>query len=289
MDRLIVAKKLTIVSLATNLFLAVFKIVGGWIGHSSVVIADGIDSLSDLLTTSLAYIGVRISAKEADDEHPYGHERFEAILGKLLALFLFAVAMAVAVGAVEELRHPTVAAPTLIAMLAAFVSIIGKILLSRYVVTQARKIKSSVYEADGKNYMNDVLSSVLSLSGAFLATRGWTIFQPLFSLFIAFNILRVAFELYRESISDLTDRAAAPDVIADLRHTILENHRVRAIDNLKTRMHGKKIYVDVEIAVEWSLTLLDAHHIAEEVHDAIEDNFSDVKHVMVHVNPAKRN
>lgn len=287
MDRLNVAKKLTAVSIATNLFLAVFKIIGGWIGHSSVVIADGIDSLSDLLTTTMAYIGVRISAKEADEGHPYGHERFEAVLGKILALFLFGVAMAVAYGAVEELRRPTVTAPTLIAMVAAFVSIVGKILLSRYVVTQARKIKSSVYEADGKNYMNDVLSSVLSLTGAFLATRGWTIFQPLFSLFIAFNILRVAFDLYRESISDLTDRAADAEVIAQLRETILSNPRVRAIDSLKTRMHGKKIYVDVEIAVEWSLTLLDAHHIAEEVHDAIERDYPDVKHVMVHVNPAR--
>lgn len=289
MDRLIVAKKLTLVSIATNLFLAVFKIIGGWIGHSSVVIADGIDSLSDLLTTTMAYIGVRISAKEADEEHPYGHERFEAILGKILALFLSLVALAVALNAVEELRTPKVVAPTLIAMVAALVSIVGKMLLSRYVVRQARQIKSSVYEADGKNYMNDVLSSVLSLSGAFLATRGWTIFQPLFSLFIAFNILRVAFDLYKESISDLTDRAASPEIIAELRQTIHNNHRVCAIDNLKTRMHGKKIYVDVEIAVEWSLTLLDAHHIAEEVHDAIESNFSDVKHVMVHVNPVKRN
>lgn len=284
-----VAKKLTTVSIATNLFLAVFKIVGGWLGHSSVVIADGIDSLSDLLTTTLAYIGVRISAKEADDEHPYGHERFEAILGKLLALFLLVVALAVAFGAVEELRRPNVVAPTLIAMVAALVSIIGKVLLSRYVVRQARGIKSSVYEADGKNYMNDVLSSVLSLTGAFLATRGLSIFQPLFSLFIAFNILRVAFDLYKESITDLTDRAATPEIIDQLRQTILENKRVRAIDNLKTRMHGKKIYVDVEIAVEWSLTLLDAHHIAEDVHDAIEQNFSDVKHVMVHVNPIKKN
>lgn len=285
MDRLRIAKRLTIVSLATNSFLAIFKIIGGILGHSSVILADGIDSLTDMITTVMAYVGVRISAKEADASHPYGHERFEAVLGKLLALFLFLVAGGVIWRAGEELRFPVTTKPTLLALSAAAVSIIGKVLLSRYTIAQARKIKSSVYEADGKNYLNDVLSSILSLTGAFLAQRGWMIFQPIFSVIIAFNILRVALGLYKDSISDLTDRAADKAVVDQLEKTILSNNRVKRIDGLRTRMHGKRIYVDAEIAVEWSLTLLDAHHIAEEVHDSIESNFPDVKHIMVHVNP----
>ena len=285
MERLEIAKRLTIVSLITNSFLAVFKIIGGIVGHSSVILADGIDSLTDMITTVMAYIGVKISTKEADAGHPYGHERFEAILGKLLALFLFFVAAGVVWKAVDEVRFPSTLKPTLLALSAAGVSIIGKIGLSRYTINQARKIKSSVYEADGRNYLNDVLSSILSLTGAFLAQRGWMIVQPIFSVIIAFNIFRVALDLYKDSISDLTDRAADSGVIEALRASILQHNRVKRIDDLRTRMHGKRIYVDAEIGVEWSLTLLDAHHIAEEVHHDIEENFPDVKHVMVHVNP----
>ncbi|HHT21222.1 MAG TPA: cation transporter [Tissierellia bacterium] len=286
MERLDTAKRLTLVSLATNAFLGIFKVVAGLIGHSSVIVADGIDSLSDMLTTLIAYVGVRISAKEADAGHPYGHERFEAVLGKILALFLFLVAGGVVWRAVEELRFPVVHRPTVIALIAGGVSIVAKFLLSQFTIRQAKQIRSSIYEADGKNYLNDVLSSALALVGAYLATRGWLIFQPLFSLFIAFNIFRVALDLYKQSISDLTDEAADEATVSALRQTILSHNRVKSIDALRTRMHGNRIFVDAEIGVEWSLTLLDAHHIAEEVHDRIEQDFPEVKHIMVHVNPA---
>lgn len=286
MERLDTARRLTIVSLATNAFLGIFKVAAGLIGHSSVIVADGIDSLSDMFTTLIAYVGVRISSKEADADHPYGHERFEAVLGKLLALFLFLVAGGVVWRAVDELRFPVVLRPTLIALIAGGVSIVAKFLLSQYTIREAKKIQSNVYEADGKNYFNDVLSSTLALVGAFLATRGWLIFQPLFSLFIAFNIFRVALDLYKQSISDLTDESADAKTVEALRQTILSNKRVKSIDALRTRMHGTRIFVDTEIGVEWSLTLLDAHHIAEEVHDQIEKDFPEVKHIMVHVNPA---
>lgn len=286
MERLDIAKRLTIVSLLTNAFLGAFKVIGGLIGHSSVIVADGIDSLSDMFTTLIAYAGVRISSKEADAGHPYGHERFEAVLGKLLALFLFAVAGGVVWKAVDELRFPVVNRPTMLALVAGGVSIVAKFLLSQFTIREAKKIKSTVYEADGKNYLNDVMSSSLALLGAFLATKGWLIFQPLFSLFIAFNIFRVALDLYKQSISDLTDEAADDSVVQALNQTILSHPRVKSVDALRTRMHGKRIFVDAEIGVEWSLTLLDAHHIAEEVHDKIEEEFPDVKHIMVHVNPA---
>lgn len=286
MERVTTAKQLTLVSLITNGALGAFKVIAGLIGHSSVIVADGIDSLSDMFTTLIAYAGVRISAKEADASHPYGHERFEAVLGKLLALFLFLVAGGVVWQAVEELRFPVVNRPTMLALAAGAISIIAKFALAQYTIRRAKLIKSSVYEADGKNYLNDVLSSALALLGAFLATRGWLIFQPLFSLFIAFNIFRVALDLYKQSISDLTDEAASPEVIAQLRSTILAHPRVKSIDALRTRMHGKRIFVDAEIGVEWSLPLIEAHRIAEEVHDQIETDYPDVKHIMVHVNPA---
>ncbi len=287
-DRMAVARRLTIVSLCTNLFLALFKIVGGVLGNSSVVLADGIDSMSDLFTTLLAYTGVRMAEKAPDEEHPYGHERFEAVLGKALAFFLFLVAGAIVFKAYDELCTPYVPPPTTLALVAAAVSIAGKIFLSQYTIRTARRIKSSIYEADGRNYLNDVLSSVLSLSGAWMGQHGYRLFQPLFSMVIAAFVFRVGFDLYRDSITDLTDRAADPNLTGEMREAILTNPGVRRIDLFRSRMHGKRIYVDLEIAVDRSLSLVAAHGIAEAVHDDIEEKFPEVKHIMVHVNPAKQ-
>ncbi|WP_459128742.1 cation diffusion facilitator family transporter [Guggenheimella bovis] len=285
MNREKIAKQITIVSLLTNSVLALFKIIAGTIGHSSVVVADGIDSFSDLFTTLLAYIGVRISEKKEDSEHPYGHERFESIIGKLLALFLAGVAVTVAMKAYEELFSKEVAAPSTIAIVAAFVSIIGKFLLSRFVVKKAKLIESKSYEMDGKNYLNDTLTSFLSLTGAFLAQKGYPFFQPIFTFIIAFFILRIAIELYMNSVSELTDRSASEEDQALIQKIILSDPEVKRIDLLKTRMHGNRIYCDVEIAVESHLTLIEAHTIAERVHECIEAEHPKIKHIMVHVNP----
>ncbi len=288
-DRLAVARRLTLVSLGTNLFLAVLKIVGGLLGNSSVVVADGVDSMSDIFTTLLAYTGVRMAEKAPDEEHPYGHERFEAVLGKALAFFLFLVAGAIVYKAWEEIRAPYVPPPTALALAAAAISIAGKVFLSQYTIRTARRIRSSIYEADGRNYLNDVLSSVLSLSGAFLAQQGFQFFQPVFSVIIALFVFRVGFELYRDSITDLTDRAADRTLTGEMQRAILANPGVRRIDLFRSRMHGKRVYVDLEIAVARDLSLVDAHGIAEAVHDELEGKFPEIKHVMVHVNPSGQN
>ncbi len=285
-NRLAVARRLTLVSVGTNLFLAVLKIVAGLVGNSSVVVADGVDSMSDLFTTLLAYTGVRMAEKAPDEEHPYGHERFEAVMGKALAFFLFLVAGAIVYKACEEIRAPYVPPPTTLALVAAAVSIAGKIFLSQYTIRTARRIQSSIYEADGRNYLNDVLSSILSLSGAWLAQQGFQMFQPIFSVIIALFVFRVGFDLYRDSITDLTDRAADRALTGEMQQTILANPAVRRIDLFRSRMHGKRVYVDLEIAVARHLSLVDAHGIAEAVHDDLEGKFPALKHVMVHVNPS---
>ena len=128
--RLDYAKRLSIISLTTNLFLSAIKIISGLVGHSSVIIADGVDSLSDTITTLIAYMGVNIASKSADESHPYGHERFEAILSKILALFLFVVALGILNQARIEFTDPNRNMPTLFPLIAALISIVGKLFLS---------------------------------------------------------------------------------------------------------------------------------------------------------------
>ncbi len=203
MTRLERARHLTLISIAVNSLLSVSKILAGLFAHSSVVLADGVDSLSDLFTTSLAYMGVKMSEKEADDGHPYGHENFEAIWGKILAMLLFAFSISVFYRAAIELLDPKVVEPGLLAIIVTIVSIGGKIFLSRYTLFHAIKMNSSVYEADAKNYMNDVLASIGALIGVLSARAGFVYLQPLFSMLIAFFIFKIAFELYRDSAYEI--------------------------------------------------------------------------------------
>ncbi|HHX03650.1 MAG TPA: cation transporter [Tissierellia bacterium] len=288
MTRLERARNLTFTSIAVNSFLSVTKILTGIFAHSSVVLADGIDSLSDLFTTSLAYIGVKMSEKEADAGHPYGHENFEAIWGKVLAMLLFVLSVSVFYRAAQELMAPEVITPGIYAIVVTILSIIGKIFLSRYTLYHAKKMRSSVYEADAKNYMNDVLASIGALVGVISARAGFIYLQPLFSMLIAFFIFKIAFELYRDSAHDLSGAAADPKVIEEIRRIILQDPGVVQIDQLRTRRHGKRIFVDADIAVERTLSLLDAHEIADRVHDKIEEDIPEIKHVMIHVNPSAK-
>ena len=283
--RIKIATRLTRVSMATNLSLSILKIGAGLVGHSSLIIADGVDSLSDTLTTLLAYMGVRVSSKKADRNHPYGHERFEAILGKVLALFLFVVALGILSQAWEEYNNPHANIPTLFPLIAAIVSILGKIFLSRYTIHYAKAINSSVYLADGRNYMNDVFASTGALLGIYLARAGYPIFQPIFTLVISFFLFKISFDLYLESVEDLSDKAAPDNVLDQIREFTVANDDVRRIDVLKSRRHGKRYYVDMEIALDGGLSLVEAHSICEKVHDTIEEGIPEIKHIMIHVNP----
>lgn len=288
MNRLERAAHLTKTSIAVNSALSISKILTGIFAHSSVVLADGIDSLSDLFTTSLAYMGVKMSEKEADEGHPYGHEHFEAIWGKVLAMLLFVLSLSVFYNAFLELMNPTRAVPGFVAIVVTLLSIGGKVFLSRYTMYHAKIMDSSVYIADAKNYLNDVLASIGALIGVAAARGGILFLQPLFSMLISFFIFKVAFSLYRDSAIDLSDAAADPRLVEEIRRIILTDEGVEAIDSLRTRRHGKRVFVDAELAVERSLSLLEAHDIAERVHSTIEEAIPEIKHIMIHVNPGTK-
>ncbi len=284
-NRLRYAQRLTSVSVGTNLILAITKISAGLVGNSSLIIADGVDSLSDTFTTLLAYLGVRMASKTADEGHPYGHERYEAILGKVLALFLFLVALGILYQARREFLDPQSNIPTLFPLIAAIISIIAKIVLSRYTIHYAKIMNSSIYMADGKNYLNDSYASAGSLLGIFLARQGYPIFQPIFTVVISLMLFKIAFELYVESVADLSDVAAPAEILDEIRNITQAFIQIKNIDVLKSRRHGKRYYVDMEIAIEGDMSLFDAHAIAEKVHDEIEYRIPEIKHCMIHVNP----
>ena len=284
-ERLKVAYKISIVSVVLNVLLSAVKIIIGFIAGSGALIADGFHSVSDVLTTFMAMFGVYIAGQSDDEDHQYGHEKYEPVIGKLMAIFLFATGLLIAFNAVKNIQSGMVSIPTREAIYAAAISVLAKEGMYHYTMRGALKIESSVLKADAWHHRIDAISSIGSFVGIWGAMNGWPIMEPIAAIAIGVLIIKVAVDIYMQSIKELIDTAADPETLSDIRDTIMETEGVVDIDLLKTRIHVNRLYVDVEIAVNPDLTLRDAHQISEDVHDRIEDIIPKVKHCMVHVNP----
>lgn len=284
-----IAMRVSARSMALNIVLTAFKLVAGIVAHSVAMISDAIHSASDVISTIIVMIGVKMAGKAPDRNHPYGHDRFECVASIVLSVMLGLTGAAIGI---EGLRntvgssylHLTV--PGKLALAAAVISIVTKEGMFWYTRINAKKIRSSALMADAWHHRSDALSSVGSFVGILGARLGFPIMDPLASVIISFFILKAAFDIFLDAISKMTDHACSDPVVNALRKTILAVPGVEGIDVLRTRDFGSMIYVDVEIQAEGSLTLYEAHDIAQQVHDDIEQDFPNVKHCMVHVNPA---
>ena len=244
--------------------------------------ADAVHSASDILGSLIVMIGAIFSNKAADASHPYGHEKLECIASILLGNILVLVGAAIGYTGITKIIHgETLAAPGMLALIAAVVSIVVKEALYWYTIAAAKRIRSVSLKAEAWHHRSDALSSIGSFAGV-----GLPILDPIASIVICLFIFKVAFGIFRESIDRLVDRAADTDTVAAMRRTMLRTPGVVRVDDLKTRLFGSRTYVDAEIAVDGALPLRDAHAIAERVHHELEHDFPDVKHCTVHVNPA---
>lgn len=281
------AMHVSVVSIATNVILSGVKLLAGIFGKSMAMISDAVHSLSDVFSTIVVIIGIKWSKKEADEEHPYGHERLEclAALG-LSAMLVFTAGLIFYEAGKTLILGKDISTPTLLALVAALVSIVIKEVMYWYTKIAAKKIRSDALMADAWHHRSDALSSIGSLIGIGGAMLGFKFLDPLAGLVIGLVIMKVAYDIARESIDKIVDKACDDYIVEEMSNTIKGVEGVIDLDLIKTRMFGTRIYVDIEISADEELSLKDSHIIAENVHDIIEDRFNDVKHCTVHVNPA---
>lgn len=283
-----IIKKLSLVSIVGNVALTVFKMFAGVAGHSGALISDAIHSLSDIFTTVIAWIGVKVSRQEADQKHQYGHERLECVASLILGLVLMATGLALGKVGAENIidgTYQTIEVPTFIALAAAFVSIIGKEAMYWYTRYYAKLIDSAAFMADAWHHRSDAFSSIGSLIGVGGAMLGFPVMDSLASVVICLFILKVAYDIMKDAFLKLLDTSCGHDYEQKLYDFIQKQENVKNIDLLQTRMFGNKIYVDLEIALPGELSLKDAHDIAEYIHEQVEQHFPEIKHIMIHVNP----
>lgn len=282
------AMRVSVISVIVNLVLSAFKLLAGIFANSGAMISDAVHSASDVFSTFIVMIGVTISGKKADKEHPYGHERMECVAAIVLAVILFATGLGIGWSGIQKIffmNSDSLEVPGMLALIAALVSIVTKEWMYWFTKFTADKIRSDALRADAWHHRSDALSSIGALIGIGGARLGFPVLDPIASVVICLFILKAAIDVFRDAVDKMVDKSCDEKTMEEMRQVICKQNGVLGISSLQTRMFGSRIYVDAEIEADGSLTLVQAHDIAEEVHQSTEDSFQDVKHCMVHVNP----
>ena len=283
-----IVNRVTSIGIIGNVILSLFKFLAGIFGHSSAMVSDAIHSLSDVLATFIAWLGIRLSMQAPDREHPYGHERLECVASLLLGTILFGTGLMIGLSGLKTIlagHYEELQAPECIALIAAVVSIATKEGMFWYTRHYAKVLNSAAFMADAWHHRSDALSSIGSLIGIGGAMLGFPILDPLASVAIAVCIIKVAYDILKDAVSKMLDTACSSEYEKKLADFISAQDGVDRLDVLHTRMFGNKIYIDAEISVDVDKSLTDAHEIAESVHTQVEKHFDNIKHIMIHVNP----
>ncbi len=283
-----VANRVSVVTIAGNLALSLMKLAAGLIAHSSAMISDAIHSASDVFSTFVVMIGVHLSSRVPDQEHPYGHERMECVAAIVLSMVLFMTGLGIgytALGNIISGDYADLQVPGMLALAAAVISIVSKEAMYWYTRHYARQIHSSALMADAWHHRSDAFSSIGALIGIVGARMGYPVMDSVASFVIFFFIAKAAADIFKDAVDKMVDHSCDEETEKKIHECVSEVQDVMGIDLLRTRIFGNRIYVDVEIRADGNATLKQAHETAERVHDTIEQTFPEVKHIMVHVNP----
>lgn len=278
-------------TILVNVLLSVFKLFAGVFAHSAAMVSDAVHSASDVLSTIIVMVGIKLAGRESDRGHPYGHERLECVAALLLACILFATGAGIGFGGIQKIaagNYGALTVPGALALIAAAVSIVVKEGMYWYTRAAAKKVGSGALMASAWHHRSDALSSVGSFAGILGARMGFPVLDAVASVVISVFIIKAAYDIFMDSAGKMTDQACDDTTVEKLRAVVLEHDGVLCIDQIKTRLFGNRVYVDIEISADGEASLHDAHETAQKVHDDIEARFPQVKHCMVHVNPMER-
>jgi len=278
--------RITLWGVAVNLFLVIIKILGGIVGQSQALLADGIHSLSDLASDAMILIAAKHAGEDADEDHPYGHGRYETIATVALGILLIAVAGGIAYDAMLRMEHPDkIAIPAMFTLVIAAISIFSNEALYHATRVVAKKIRSPLLEANAWHHRSDAVSSIVVLIGIGATYIGYPLLDAIAAIIVALMIAKIGFDLSRQSVQELVDTALEPEMIDQIKQTILDIDDVRELHLLRSRRMGHNALVDVHIQVSPKLSVSEGHHISEAVEKTLIENFDEINDVTVHIDP----
>lgn len=286
-----IIKKTMAWTMVLNAFLMVMKIIAGIFGKSTAIISDAVNSGGDVATAFFVMIAGKYSRKDVDNDHQYGHEKYESMVSVFLGVALILSAIEIAKIAVKTIYDYVrfdvpIEKPTYIALIAAVLTIVIKEMMYRFTIRNSKKANAPSLKAMAWDHRGDQLSALGVVIGVGGSMLGIVILEPIASLVICTFIMILAFRIIKTGVSQVVDQAADNDTVEQIKQIINQQEGVLCLDDLKTRIFGAKLYVDIEISLDPNMTLVQSHSIAEKLHDEIEKQVQNVKHCMVHVNPA---
>ena len=286
--------KVTLVGSAGNVALLTFKFIAGVMGHSSAMLADAVHSLSDFVTDLVVIIFVSISAKPQDTSHDYGHGKFETIATFLIGLALVAAATGIVVSGALKLSAwwggAELEAPGWIALWAALLSILIKESLYQYTARKGRHLDSQVMIANAWHHRSDALSSIgaaIGIGGAILLGQRWTVLDPIASIVVGLMLVKVAWQLLKTSVAELTESSLPPETEQEIMHIIQSFDDVQEPHNLRTRRIGNSIAIEAHVRMDGQLPLQTVHARATTIERKLKERFGSMTHVTLHMEPIK--
>ena len=286
------AQQVTWIGAIINVILSTGKILAGFIGKSSAMIADGIHSLSDLITDVIVIIFFRISDAEKDERHPYGHGKFETFSTFLIALVLFAVGLGIFYGGTSKIisviKGDLLPQPQMIALWAALISIVCKEALFQYTKIVGKQIQSQSIIANAWHHRSDAFSSIgvaIGIAGAIFLGDKWVILDPIAGVIVSFFIMKTAIELSLPSIQELMEVSLPKETVRKIEMLMMENPQIKSFHKLRTRKIGEVFVIDVHIQLDNAISLVQAHNIAGALSQRMRETFGSRTQVNIHTEP----
>ena len=287
-ERSAAAARSTWVSVAVNLVLTIAQIVAGVLSKSQGLIADGIHTLSDLVADFVVLFANHHSQKDADEDHPYGHQRFETAASLVLGALLLAVGLGMLWSAAIKLQSPeSIATVHISALWAAAGALVAKELLFRYMLTVAKKVKSSMLVANAWHARSDAASSLVVGVGIIGNLMGYAILDPIAAAIVGFMVTRMGWSFSWDALHDLMDRAVDVAEVQAIRKTLMDTPGVSNVHDIRTRKMGDMVVVDAHLEVDASLNVEQGHDIAVTARSRVMQRHK-VINMMIHVDPFKR-
>ena len=277
------------VTLAANIFLALLKIVVGFLASSAALVADGFHSISDIASSAGVLIAVAFASRPPDDNHHYGHGQAEPLAAVMIGMILFITAALLAYNMVGNLLAGEVSIPGRMALYAAFISIVVKELMYRYTIKAGEETDNQALKADAWHHRSDAFSSIAALIGIAAARIGFWFLDPVAGIVVAVMVFKVGYEILEEGFITLLGKAPAGNKILEIKEQIIEVDGVEDILDVKGRYNGPVLYLDIKIAVSPTLTVEEGHEIAARVKSRLLERYIEAEEVLVHVDPAGNN
>ena len=279
-------RNITLWGVAVNLLLSVIKIIGGMLGHSQALLADGLHSLSDLASDGMVLLAAKHANEDADEDHPYGHARYETLATVALGFLLIAVAIGIGIDAINRLNQETPPLlPHLYTLIIAAISVLSKEILYHATRRVALLIRSPMLEANAWHHRSDAISSVIVFIGIGGTYFGYPLLDVVAALLVAFMIAKIGIDLSRQSVQELVDTGLDPETTDRIKQAILSIDDVCQLHMLRSRRMGHNALVDVHIQVSPRLSVSEGHHISEMVENKLKQEFDEINDVVVHIDP----